>query len=287
MNKEKKALVLSELKRYVFMILACFCFAGGLVLFLIPNGIIGSGISGLAALMHLVTGWSTGFFIVIFNLPILIAGWKIMGWRFILRCLITSVTLGVVTEIVELMPTIAPDDSLLGALYGGLLQGLGLYLFIKYEMSSGGTELLARITHHIIKRGSIAFYVAIYDGVVVVVGAIVRSDPSNILYALILIFITMKVSDLLLMGFEKAKLCYIITSIPDEVGDYLLNHNPRGITLIDATGMYTKTPKGVLLTCVKRKQIEQVKKAVKKVDPNAFVIVTDANEVYGQGFHNM
>lgn len=106
-------------------------------------------------------------------------------------------------------------NPLLAALYGGLLQGVGIGLFIKYETSSGGTELLGRLTHHVMPFGSIATHVALFDGIVVIVGAFALENPENVLHALILIFVSAKVSDLVVMGLSKAKMCYVITSFID------------------------------------------------------------------------
>jgi uncharacterized membrane-anchored protein YitT (DUF2179 family) len=175
------------------------------------------------------------------------------------------------------------DDGSLASLYGGLLQGVGIGLFIKYETSSGSTELLGRLTHGILPIGTIATHVAVFDGLVVVLGAIYLG-LQNILYALILIFVSAKISDLIVMGFSHAKLCYIITNKAEEISEFLISHSPRGVTLIQGEGMYTKTPKGVLMTCVKSKQIVALKSSIRELDENAFVIVTEANEVYGKGF---
>jgi uncharacterized membrane-anchored protein YitT (DUF2179 family) len=208
-----------------------------------------------------------------------------MGWKFILNCFITIATLGLITELLTLFGDISiTEDKILSSAYGGILQGIGIGLFIKYETSSGGTELLGRLTNHVIPLGSIATHVAVFDALVVLVGAFMLANPENVLYALILIFISAKISDVVVLGLNKAKLCYVITTKPEEVSDFLISHSPRGVTLINGEGMYSKTPKGVLLTCVKSSQIAFLKSSIKSLDQDAFVIVTDANEVYGKGF---
>ena len=290
--KNKK--LLFEFKRYTFMILGCLSYALSLKAFLEPNEITGGGVSGAASLIHLLWDLPTGVFIAAINVPILIMGFKKMGWKFILRCLITTVTLSLATEFWQwalpnretLRETITAD-GVLAALYGGILQGVGIGLFIKYETSSGGTELLGRLTHGILPFGTIATHVALFDGAVVVIGALALTRLENILFALILIFVSAKVSDLVVMGVAKAKLCYIITEKGEEISDFLVHHSPRGVTLINGVGMYTKTPKNVLLTCIKNSQITSLKGMVKQLDENAFVIVCDANEVYGKGFNRI
>lgn len=290
-----KKTFLKETKRYSFMILGCLCYALSLKMFLEPNYITGGGVSGAASLLHLVfNNLPTGLFIAILNIPILILGFKKMGCKFILRCFVTTACLSLATEFWALvLPNNAwlikniTDDDILASLYGGLLQGVGIGLFIKYETSSGGTELLGRLTFGVIPLASIATHVAFFDGLVVVVGAIVLGKLANILYALILIFVSAKVSDLIVMGFDHGKMCYIITEKAEQIADFLISHSPRGVTLLRGEGMYTKTEKGVLITCVKNRQILTLKNIVKELDDNAFLIVTQANEVYGKGFKHI
>ncbi len=284
--------IINEIKRYSFMILGCICYASSLAIFLIPNQIVGGGVSGAASLIEILTGLPAGLFIVIINIPILLFGFKLMGWMFILRCFITTTTLGLFTEICGFVAQITSlttltDNPILAGLYGGVLQGIGIGLFIKYETSSGGTELLGRLTYHVIPFGSIATHVALFDGLVVIMGASMLSKPENVLFALILIFVSAKVSDLIVLGLNHAKLCYIITDKAEVISDYLISHSPRGVTLIQGEGMYSKTPKGILFTCVKNNQVVPLKNMIKQLDEHAFVIVCEANEVYGQGFNRI
>ena len=269
------------------MVLGGFSYALSLQMLLIPNHIVGGGVSGAASLIEIKTGLPAGLFIVLINVPILIFGFRLMGWKFILRCFITTASLGLATEILSWFIPPITDNPILASAYGGIFQGIGIGLFIKYETSSGVTELLGRITNHAIPLGSIATHVAIFDAFVVILGAILLENPENVLYALILIFISAKVSDMIVLGLSKAKMCYIITTKAEEISDFLISHSPRGVTLINGEGMYSRQPRGVILTCVKNSQIAYLKSSIKQLDENAFVIVTDATEVYGKGFKNI
>ena len=144
MTELKKIALKTEFKRYFFMILGCFSYSLSLQMFLIPNKIVGGGVSGAASLINIMTGLPAGLFIVLINLPILFFGFKLMGWKFILRCFITTATLGLTTELLAIFVKPLTDNKILAAAYGGILQGVGIGLFIKYETSSGGTELLGR-----------------------------------------------------------------------------------------------------------------------------------------------
>lgn len=270
------------------MILGCVSYALSLRMFLIPLHIVGGGVSGAASLIEILTSIPAGYFIFAINIPIFVMGYRLMGWMFIVRAIITTATLSAFTNLfgIKFFDFLQgmTSNPLLASLYGGILQGIGIGLFIKFEISSGGTELLGRITYHILPVSSIAFHAAFFDGLVVIIGAIALKNPENILYALILILANAKVSDLIVLGLNKAKLCYIITTKAETIADFLIHHSPRGITLLRGEGMYSKTEKDILLTCIKNYQIQNLKDSVKNIDENAFVIVREATEVYGKGF---
>lgn len=285
MARQKRQVFLRELIRSFAMLVGCALYALGVDCFLVHNEIIGGGASGIATLTYLLTDGRLGIGImtVAVNIPILLLGLKQMGWKFILRCLITIAVLGAFNELFTIIPSFT-DNRILAAVYGGILQGLGIGIFIKFKVSSGGTELLAREINHWFKILSIPVWLAILDAIIVISGAFAMRDPENIFYALILIFVSAKTSDLFIMGLNRSKQCYIITDFGKEISDNLIAHSPRGVTMIEGKGMYTENEKDVLITCVRPQQIEQMKSIVRQTDPHAFIIVTDATEVIGKGF---
>ena len=281
MTKQK---VLQELKGYLFMLIGCLAYGSATSLFLAPASIVAGGVSGFAVMLNLLfDNLPVGMMIIALNIPILIAGLRMQGLKFILRALITIVTLGVVTDLLAYIP-FTPEEGVLASLYGGICQGIGIGFFLRYEFSSGGTELLGRIISNIVKVVRIPVCVGILDGIVVVLGAIVTKDPNNMLYALIVIFVSTKLSEWILVGGEKSKLCIIITDKGKEISDTLLQNSPRGVTKLDGEGMYTHKGRDVLLTCVKKRQLNQLKQLVYNVDRHALIIVNDSVEVRGQGF---
>jgi uncharacterized membrane-anchored protein YitT (DUF2179 family) len=282
--------ILNELKGYFFMILGCIAYGSATSLFLAPPNIdkelwiVAGGVSGLAVIFSdLFSFLETGGWIILLNIPILIGGLRMQGWKFIIRALTTIMTLGVLTDLMGKVP-FNSERGVLAALYGGICQGIGIGFFLRYEFSSGGTELLGRIISKLVRVIRIPVCVGILDGIVVVLGAIVTKDPNNMLYALIVIFVSTKLSEWLLVGGEKSKLCIIITDKGREIADTLLRNSPRGVTMLDGEGMYTHKDKAVLLTCVKKRQLNQLKQLVYNEDSHAFIIVNDSVEVRGQGF---
>ena len=266
------------------MLVGCVMYGVSTSLFLQPAAIVAGGISGLSVMLNLLFNkLPVGTMIIVLNIPILLGGLKMQGWKFILRALLTIVTLGIITDLLAMIP-FQPEDGVLASLYGGICQGIGIGLFLRYEFSSGGTELLGRIISNLVRVVRIPICVGILDGIVVVLGAIVTKDPNNMLYALIVIFVSTKLSEWILVGGEKSKLCIIITDNGKEVSDTLIQNSPRGVTMLEGEGMYTHKDRNVLLTCVKKRQLNQVKQLVYNEDPHAFIIVNDSVEVRGKGF---
>lgn len=268
------------------MIVGCVFYALSTALFLSPTGIVAGGVSGLAVLVNTATNSliTIGTVILIVNIPILLMGLKMQGLRFIIDCFVTVACLSLFTDLFTKLVTPITYNALLASMYGGLAQGIGIGCFIKYKVSSGGTELLGRVLQKFLPFTTIAGWVAILDAIIVLAGALVLTNLENILYALIVIFLSAKVSDMLVVGINRAKLCYIITDKAEEISKTLIEQSPRGVTLMEGKGMYTHVNHGVLLTCIKTKQLPQLKEIVSSIDDSAFVIIGEASEVHGKGF---
>ena len=269
------------------MIFGCIMYALSTRLFLAPNSIIAGGVSGLSVLINkFFPVLEIGMISIIINIPILLGGLKFQGWKFIIRCLITIVTLGLITDLFMLLPKMT-SDGVLASLYGGVCQGIGIGLFVRYEFSSGGTELLGRLISRMVKVLKIPVCVGSLDAIIVVLGAILTKNPNNMLYALIVVFVSTKVSEIILVGLEKSKLCIIVSDKGEEIATTLLQKSPRGVTMLDGEGMYTRKQHNVLLTCVKNAQLTQLKQIVKEIDEHAFIIINESVEVRGQGFKDL
>ena len=292
LKKFTKKDLLKEVKGYLFMILGCIAYGASTSLFLAPNTIIAGGVTGLSVMINFLTPvLMVGMISIIINVPILLLGLKLQGLKFILKCLVTIVCLGLITDLITEINVLIRGESLpitndatIASVYGGICQGVGIGLFVKFQFSSGGTELLARVISRLVKVINIPVCLGLLDGAVVIIGSIVTGEIQNIFYALIVVFLSTKVSELVLFGLDKSKLCIIISDKGEEISKELLSHSRRGITMLSGEGMYTHREHQVLLTCVKNNQLTQLKKFVYEVDEKAFVIISEAIEVRGLGF---
>lgn len=252
------------------------------------NGLVDGGFSGIAIILKSLTGniveggiplWLTN---IVLNIPMFILGVKIMGGKFLAKTIWGTVCLSFWLLVMPIFPLVK-GDLVLTVIFGGVLQGTGVGLVFLGKGTTGGTDMVATLIQHYVKHMSIARIMQIVDAGIVVAGAFVFG-PIKALYAIVAIFVVAKVTDGLMEGLNYAKAVYIITDKHEEIAGQLLHGLDRGVTGIHARGMYGKTERMMLFCVVGKKQIVQLKEAVAQADPKAFVIVTDAREVLGEGF---
>ena len=253
-----------------------------------PSGLVTGGFSGIAIIIKslttdLVAGgiplWLTN---IVLNIPVFIIALIKMGKRFIGRTLFGTLMLSVWLYILPVID-IAQGDMLLVSLFGGVFSGLGMGLVLRANATTGGTDMVAALIQQKIRHYNVAQIMHILDGAIVIFGLFVFGLRPT-LYAIVAIFVTTKVSDAILEGFKFSKAAFIITDHYDEIAEVLMNELDRGATGLKATGMYTGKDRCVLYCVVSKKQIVVLKELVVKIDPTAFVIVSDVREVLGEGF---
>lgn len=265
------------------MFISCTCFALAIDLFVAPNKIIGGGVTGLSLIINTWIPIGVGLVAFAMNIPMFIFGIKIKGLAYIGRCLMATAILNFLIDTFSFLPAMT-QEPLMAALFAGMLCGISVGINYKYNVSSGGTELLAQFVIAKNKNASIGNVLATIDGAIVILGSIVLHNPENLLLALIMIITSGKVSNMIVTGFDYANMCYIITTKEEEIVEALTKQSERGITSIQGMGMYSKCPYRVLMTVIKKKQFSQLKETVFNIDASAFVIVSEATEVLGRGF---
>ena len=247
-----------------------------------PIGLVTGGASGVAIILKKQFGvplWLTNTAI---NIPLFAAAAKLKGWSFIKRTLLATVTLSVSLYVIPEMPFLM-DDLFLTALFGGLITGAGAGIVFACQATTGGTDMLAAIIRRWLPHYTLAQILQVLDAVIVLIGAGIFG-VTYALYALIAIYAVSKVSDGIIEGMKYSKVAYIISDKSTEIAAAILKELERGVTALDAKGMYSGNRKDVLFCVVSRKEIAQLKELVVGHDAQAFVIVSDAREVLGEGF---
>lgn len=247
-----------------------------------PIGLVTGGASGVAIILKKQFGvplWMTNTAI---NIPLFAAAAKLKGWSFIKRTLLATVTLSVSLYVIPEMPFLM-DDLFLTALFGGLITGAGAGIVFACQATTGGTDMLAAIIRRWLPHYTLVQILQVLDAAIVLIGAGIFG-VTYALYALIAIYAVYKVSDGIIEGMKYSKVAYIISDKSEEIAAAILKELERGVTALDARGMYSGNRKNVLFCVVSRKEIAQLKELVVGHDAQAFVIVSDAREVLGEGF---
>ncbi|MBE7023553.1 MAG: YitT family protein [Ruminococcaceae bacterium] len=271
------------LKKYLTVLLGSAITALSLNLFLIPADIAPGGLSGIAIILHHLASIPVGLSILIFNVPIFLWSLKYFDAGFMFSSLFGMVALSVLTDLFAWLSPVT-GDILLSSVYGGALMGLGLGLVFSAGSTTGGTDIAAQILKKHFPSISVGRFVLIIDAFIVGLAGLTFGKWEVILYSATALYICTYIIDLMVEGIDFAKVAYIISDTPALISEEISNNLVRGTTALRAFSHYTGDEKTVLMCVVKKYQITKLKKLIKSLDPNAFVILSDTREVLGNGF---
>lgn len=259
-------------------------FALGFSLFLQPNDINTGGISGLAQVAVHVTGiGSVGLFSMLLNLPLFLVGGLRIGKRFFAGSLLGMVLSSLLIDGFSVL-SMAPQETLVSAVYGGVLCGLGLGVVFASGTSTGGSDILVRLLKLRYRNVPIGTISMCFDALVITLTGVVYHDLSRALYSGITVFISGQVMDVVVYRFDYSKVALIVSDRAEEIAADICTKLDRGATFLNGQGSYSHQDKKVVLTVVKKRQLAELKELVMERDQKAFVIVQEAHQVLGDGF---
>ena len=252
--------------------------------FVAPNQIAMGGVTGLAQIVNaLVPVLPVGVLSILVNVPLFLAGWRLLGGRLLVSSLYAMAVSSLAIDVIAWMHTFPPMDPILATLYGGAGMGVGLGLVFSQGATTGGTDIIGKLLKLKFPWLPIGKLVMIPDLVVVILAAVVFGTVNAALYGLIQMYLLSKVMDMILYGWDTSRVAYIITDRWEETVQGLLDMN-RGVTLLQGKGAYTGAEKQVLLVAFRQREIVPIKRMLREIDPKAFFIVCDAHEILGEGF---
>lgn len=283
-----KRIIKTKLSHYSLIIIGTLLMALSVNLVYEPLGMVTGGITGLAIVIKKITSiWIDGGVPIwcsniILNVPLFIAAALVRGRHFLKNTFFATISF---TLALYFVPTydIVYQDYLLAAVFGGVIGGTGMGLVFVTLSSTGGTDLLAMLVNKYKPYYSFSQILIVIDGVIVMAGAI-SFGVTKALYAIMAVYITAKISDSILEGLKFAKMAYVISDHYEEIANQVMNKLDRGVTGVSATGMYSSKEKKMLFCVVSKKEIILLTEIVSKIDPGAFIIVSDVREVMGEGF---
>ncbi|HTP00532.1 MAG TPA: YitT family protein [Anaerolineales bacterium] len=258
-----------------------------LQLFLVPAHLVSGGVSGVAQLINYYTGWPIGAMVLIGNIPLFLVGWRYLGGRrFALRTGLAILIFSLATDLIPRLGIFPPDgitdDIFLNSLYGAVVSGVGYGLVYRAGATSGGSDILARILNHYRSIPMTQSYLLVDSAVILAAGFVFGWKQA--LYAIITLYVSGLVSDAVLQGPTTVRTAMIVTGQASLISDRILEEMERGVTILHGTGGYTGNDRPVVYCVVTRSEVAQLKAIVHEADPQAFIVIGQAHEAFGEGF---
>lgn len=291
MNDTKKPTLLEKFgvtpKQIGYLMLSDLFYALALDLFYVHNDIAAGGLAGIGTVLNSLFDLPVGVVVFILNIPICIWGLTLKGKSYIFLSLIAVAVYSAIVDILAFLPSVT-DDKLVAVICGGILYGVAASFSVKAQISAGGTDLLAKLIITKFRHVSLGTLLMMIDGSIVCLAMIVYGEIEAGIYAILAIAVTSIVTDKINSGFNKADMFYIFANKNlDKIAHAILYDMERGATCLTGTGMYAGAERKILLVVVKPNEMPRLKAIVHKYDPSAFIILTSAFEIIGEGFEDL
>ena len=276
--------ILTQLGRFILLAVAGVIYAAAIALFLDPNNMAPGGVSGISVIINRITGVETGTLIFLINIPVMILGAYRFGIKFILSTVYALFIASTAMNIFSAYGFVVTQDRMLAAVIGGSLMGLGIGITFRLRATTGGADIIVKILltkFPFLKSGQ---KFLMLDATVILLSAIVFRDIEVALYAAIAVFVSSVVMDRVLYGSGAGKLVYIISKNPEPVTERLLKEIDVGVSYLKGEGAYTNDEKKIILCVVRNYTLPKLRNIVREEDADAFMFVSPATEVFGEGY---
>lgn len=271
------------LKKFTVITLASFVYGASISLFIDPNDLAPGGISGLSVILNRIFPLETGTIYLLINIPIMLLGiWK-FGLKFIVSTSWAILMISVSTNVFKPLGALT-DQPILAAIFGGVLTAAGIGYVMRAGATTGGTDIIVKclkLKKPHLKTGTLFLGL---DIVIILTGGIVFKNVDSVLYSLISVAITSIVLDMILYGRDEAKMIFIISNASEAITARMLDELDTGVTHLTGTGAYKKEEKQVILCVIKKPDAYRAEEIVRQEDSNAFMIIANASEIYGEGY---
>ena len=274
---------LKILKKYSIIALGSLIFAISINLFMLPFKIVSGGLSGIATIFYYLFGISTGITVGILDLVILFFALKSLGKAFVMDSMVAILLIPLFLSFTEKLPPLT-NDIFIASVFGGVLLGIGIGLAFSQGGTTGGVDILSRISQKKYPHLSIGILMTILDLMIIGFSMITIGNLNLAFYGILSLVISTTVIDTIISKLNCAKLILAVVTESSKIEQELLTSVNRGVTVISAVGAYSGATKKVLMCVTKPKQAVQFKTMIRASEPNAFIIVTDSEEILGNGF---
>lgn len=280
---------LQIMKQVIPITIGAALYAFGLQCFVIPNQLMEGGVTGIAVLFNYIFQLPMSITTLVINIPLFLVGWKILGSKKMVFTIYGSLALSAFLALFESYDRLSSIisfeqgyDSMLIVLYAGVTLGTGLGIVFRFGGTTGGIDIVARILSRW-KGYSMGQIILIADTIIIGISVFYIS-LDKILYTLVMVFIASKMIDFMQNGGYIAKAFSIITDQGEQIAEKITAEMDRGVTIMPAKGAYSGTTKKVVYCVVQRSETHRLKQLVRSIDPGAFIVIHEVQEVLGEGF---
>ena len=276
------------LVKYLIIVFGSVIYAVGFQFFLYPNSITSGGVVGIAMIINQLSGLPVGVLTILLNIPLFLVAWRHFGLDFLVGSLVGMGLSSVLVDLFAVFGIRATSDPMLAAVIGGVIKGFGLGVIYYVGATTGGIDIVVKFLRKSLASVNFGTLMLILDAVILVAYALILGRYESAMYSLVAMYVTTKVVDLVLYGIDNACICYIISDHAEELTNEIVSGKiHRGVTLLEGKGAYSGAHREVLMCVIKRQQIGQLKRLVRSIDEQAFFIVTNAKNVFGNGFESI
>lgn len=284
---KKQKTVFAEIRVYLIITVCCFLMALGWTGFLIPNHILGGGVSGIATLIYWSTGISVGISVLVINVVLILIAIRVLGTSFGVKTVYSIVILSVFFSLLQhYIKEPFVTDKFLAAIVGAVMNGTAMGIVFTQGSSTGGTDIVALIVNKYrnISPGKI---ILLLDVFIISSSVFILRSIETLVYGFVVMSVISYTVDLILTGSKQSVQLFVFSKNPESIADRVANEMHRGVTMIQGKGWYTKTDQAILMVIARKMESTQLFRIVKEEDPNAFISLNTVMGVYGQGFDTM
>jgi len=275
----------TQLTNGLLIVAGCALIGLAYSLFLIPHHFVPGGVSGISIIVNYFIRLPVGLLIIVLNVPIFLLGLRTMGKKYVMSSLLgmvlSSLMIDLFHEVLKVQS--ATQNEVLGSIYGGIMLGVGLGLVFRGRASTGGSDIAGMILSKYTGM-SLGFGIMVTDLLIISASGLAFRNIEAPLYGFIVLFLSTKVIDMVLEGWSVSKLVIITSTRTDEIADFILYTLDRSGTALRSRSLYLSRQGEIILTVIHRKQLTDLREFVRKIDPEAFVIINDTYDVLGRGF---
>lgn len=262
-------------------------FAASVAMFAAPNEIVPGGFVGIATLLNYLFFTPIGSVTMLLNVPVILFAVFVIGYKIVLKSILALLSASVFMDLFAVLLPVYRGELILASIFAGVLEGIGIALIFLRSATTGGTVMISRLLSMKFPHISMGKLLFVSDFVIIAVSGFVYQSLESVLYGLIVVFIATKVVDTIMYGMDigVGNMMFIISEKNTEIAEKILHQKSRGVTVLYAKGAYSNRDKSVLFCAVRKYEMPQVRQIVRSIDAEAFIVIGEAGQISGEGFH--